>query len=355
MRLDHLRTTGAGDLRSDQGFSARHAWLLALLFVGGCAGETATVTSNTSAEDVLRKTVERGPMRVTVELSPRVPRLSDELVLTLTLDYQEGVSATIPPFGSSIDEFVVRDFEQPQKESHDGRETIRQIYHLEPTRVGTLGIAPFAVTFEDDRPDGDGQQHTVHTEPLSVEVVTMLDTEAPSLADLRPAKGPVLLPTQTRWEILAGVIGAVCVVIVGLLVWSRRVKKLEPVVVLSPREQAQLELDSLVRNDLSLLDTKLYYVRLTGIVRRYIEATTGIQAPEQTTEEFLREIGDGHLFGDEETRKLKRFLEAADLVKFAGHQPTVEDMDGSLDRAREFIGAPSSANHRSRPISRAVS
>jgi len=37
-------------------------------------------------------------------------------------------------------------------------------------------------------------------------------------------------------------------------------------------------------------DVKVYFVELTAIVRRYIERTTGIRAPEQTTEEFLCEI-----------------------------------------------------------------
>ena len=35
---------------------------------------------------------------------------------------------------------------------------------------------------------------------------------------------------------------------------------------------------------------KEFYLRLTGIVRQYVEDTTGIRAPEQTTEEFLRDM-----------------------------------------------------------------
>ena len=36
----------------------------------------------------------------------------------------------------------------------------------------------------------------------------------------------------------------------------------------------------------------LYYMELTAVVRRYIERTTGVRAPEQTTEEFLHEVGE---------------------------------------------------------------
>ena len=71
-------------------------------------------------------------------------------------------------------------------------------------------------------------------------------------------------------------------------------------------------------------------------MRRYIERSTGVRAPEQTTEEFLREIVTNSAFTDEEQRRLQQFLESADLVKFAGHQPAQEDMDASIKGAREF-------------------
>jgi hypothetical protein len=89
-------------------------------------------------------------------------------------------------------------------------------------------------------------------------------------------------------------------------------------------------------------DVKSYYVELTAIVRRYIERTTGIRAPEQTTEEFLREVsrcssplpkGEGM-----NNFRLKDFLESADLVKFAAHRPRREDILESFRRAEIFIG-----------------
>ena len=82
----------------------------------------------------------------------------------------------------------------------------------------------------------------------------------------------------------------------------------------------------------------VYFVELTAIVRRYIERTTGIHAPEQTTEEFLREISRANTFGREENERLKDFLESADLVKFAAYRPRREDIQESFQRAEVFIG-----------------
>jgi hypothetical protein len=98
-----------------------------------------------------------------------------------------------------------------------------------------------------------------------------------------------------------------------------------------------MELDKLAQSGLAETDVKQFYVELTGIVRRYIEQTTAIRAPEQTTEEFLREISRKNTFDYEVNQRLQDFLESADLVKFAAHRPRREDVDESLSRARAFI------------------
>ena len=79
---------------------------------------------------------------------------------------------------------------------------------------------------------------------------------------------------------------------------------------------------------------------MSGIVRRFIENASGVRAPEQTTEEFLREIsGTAELFDDLAQQRLKRFLESADLVKFAAFQPAENDVADAYRRAERFVDA----------------
>jgi hypothetical protein len=82
---------------------------------------------------------------------------------------------------------------------------------------------------------------------------------------------------------------------------------------------------------------KAFYLRLTGIVRQYVEDTTGIRAPEQTTEEFLRDMRSRAVFPPERSARLAEFLEAADLVKYAGQQPEEAQIDLAIARAHEFV------------------
>ena len=83
-------------------------------------------------------------------------------------------------------------------------------------------------------------------------------------------------------------------------------------------------------------DVKGFYVELTGIVRRYIERTTRVSAPEQTTDEFLRATTDHPEFSLDKRSQLREFLESADLVKYAAFNPNEYDIQTAIDRARRF-------------------
>lgn len=310
---------------------------LGLLVFSGC-GVKSDVVRDDAAKHA-RSEVERGPVRVTAEVSPVRPRLSDSPTLTLTINHEEGVTVEKPLFGTSIGKFTIRDLREPLPKTDNGRVIVQQIYTLEPTETGRLRIDPIAVTYTDRRPTGDNREHTIETEPLSVEVTSLLGEKTPGLGDLRPPAAPIALPSGVPgwlWMVFV-----VVIVVAAAFVWRRRIGRREKAVaikVLTPEELANIELDKLVASGLAESDIKLFYVELTAIVRRYIERTTGVRAPEQTTEEFLREISRARTFDQNVRIRLQGFLEAADLVKFAAHRPNREDVDESVHRARLFIG-----------------
>ena len=183
-------------------------------------------------------------------------------------------------------------------------------------------------------------EHTVVTEALTIDVSTVLGDDAPSLAELRPAAGPVELPESaigTTWWILVGFCAVMSVAAAAW--WWFRHKRSAAEPRLSPFELAYLELEVLIERNFSETDVKRFYVEITGIVRRYIERTTGLRAPEQTTDEFFRVVGGQvTVIPPDERERLRQFLESADLVKFAAWQPTKLDIEESFNRAKAFIG-----------------
>jgi hypothetical protein len=312
-------------------------------------------------------TVESGPVKLTASLRPAKVRLSDESVLTLTIETIASVEIDKPDFGEELASFKIIETQDPLPKTREGREIYQKILTLEPTETGKQTIYPLAISFRDKRPGADDRPQSIATKPLVVEVVSKYAKETPSLGDLHGSADPLALPWRIPlwgWAILAGLLIAA---ILGVLYRYRKKKEQAALaVVLSPEELARLELQKLADSGWMETDVKQYFVELTAIVRRYIERTTGIRAPEQTTEEFLREISrkkslfDGSLqilsAGAEENsakprpavlqgpsaiEHLKTFLESADLVKFAAFHPRREDIRESFQRAEIFIGLKS--------------
>ncbi|MEZ6041756.1 MAG: BatD family protein [Planctomycetaceae bacterium] len=318
-------------------------WSLLVILVVGCSAESNKDGAGDSVGGVsnsIETSTERGPVSLVLRVSPEKPRLSDEILLTLTIKASSAVNLEKPPFVSSFDDFMVLDFHEPLPVTADDGEIRSQTYTLEPLRAGRLTIPPMAVRFQDvvkNANSDDIEAHTVRTEPLEIEVTTMLAGEAPSLQDLRPAADPVELPENPS-RVLIQAIGAIVFGMAALVWWFRR-RQTKAVMVpqLSPQQLARRELQQLIDQRQLQIDVKIFYVELTAIVRRFIEGTTSIRAPEQTTEEFLREIVGNDIFTAEEKIRLRGFLESADLVKFAGMTPDDADIDASIVRAREFI------------------
>ena len=142
------------------------------------------------------------------------------------------------------------------------------------------------------------------------------------------------------WK-LAGMI-ALCILAAGVLAFAvyrlvkfavQKVKEHR----MSPIERAWVELERLLKKGLPGRGRyKDFYVELTMVVRRYIQRKYGIRAPHLTTEEFLAEVvaGGERLSSPE---RLRRFLESADMVKFAGVEATPDMADEATESARGYL------------------
>ena len=158
------------------------------------------------------------------------------------------------------------------------------------------------------------------------------------------------------WRLVLGagclVLGAV---VVGFLIWfairyiARRVKEHR----MSPIERAWVELDRLLKKGLPGRGRyKDFYVELTMVVRRYVQRKYGIKAPHLTTEEFFAELAKSNNQTIEQSNNLRRFLESADLVKFAGVEATPEMADEATDSAKGYLKSDSTAADGNRQMSK---
>lgn len=80
-----------------------------------------------------------------------------------------------------------------------------------------------------------------------------------------------------------------------------------------------------------------FFVRLTDTIREYIEQRLRLKAAEQTTEEFLQDLGQRKLLTCDQGQKLKDFLSSADLIKFARQSATEAQMQEALRGGFELV------------------
>lgn len=82
-------------------------------------------------------------------------------------------------------------------------------------------------------------------------------------------------------------------------------------------------------------ETKLYYIRLTNIVRRYISRLYGINAMEMTSVQIMDAVRRNEAVTG--CDNLSFLLETADFVKFAKMQPSDDENVRSLSEAKTFV------------------
>jgi hypothetical protein len=304
--------------------------------------------SSGPAGNALERAAEKGPVKLQVRVWPREPKLSDLVEMDVRVQFPRDVEIKPPAFGQAVGDFLVRDYsERPASP----RERNVRLFHyqLEPTHAGKHLIHSVSIEFLDNRAGAEGRREPalVETDPLEVNVTSELAGGAPSLANLEPMlpPRPVQRPLALAWPIAAGVVTLLA--LLGLVALRRRKRRPLAPPRQTPEEIARAALALLLAEDLPGRGlVKLFYLRLTGIVRHYVEDTTGIKAPEQTTEEFLRDMRASPAFSAQRSARLAEFLEAADLVKYAGQEPDPAQIDLAIARAHEFVNlarAPAAA------------
>lgn len=166
------------------------------------------------------------------------------------------------------------------------------------------------------------------------------DTSEKIFDIVKPYKAPVTLGEILPWLLLAGVIAAL---IWGGIILFRRLKrsKKEPGIVINPdpahiiafRELERLKAEQLWQKG----EVKLYYSRLTEIVRQYLENRYKVFSLEMTTSETLDALLKTGFKKDESYSRLRSVLLGADLVKFAKYKPEPSENEGNFSESWKFV------------------
>ncbi len=275
-----------------------------------------------------------GESRVSAEAS--VDRsdvlIGDPIQYRVTITHPTGVVVEWPAIGGTVGDFTVEASGAEAPRTDDGITTEARWHRLASYSAGTQTIPETVVTYQTN----DGAVHEARTQAVTMTVKSLLPSDW-ERQDIRAAKP--LLPVRSAWWRWLGGLAAI-VGIVGVWWWTRHQQRVA-VSSVPPRPPHTIAFDALStlrQEDLpSHARYEAYYIRLSGIVRAYIEARFGMKAPEMTTEEFLQAASGAQALSLDHRRLLQGFLERCDLVKFARYEPLRTEADEAFEAAHRFI------------------
>jgi hypothetical protein len=205
-------------------------------------------------------------------------------------------------------------------------------------RAGDYTFPPVTIALK----DASGKETSFPSPAVKVRIESVLTGKGDALKDL---KKQAEIPEPVRWLLWLGIaLLALVVAVPAWLLWRRR----RPPVALAsrpkvdPLQVAESELrDLLSRGMLEKNLVKQFYVILSEIIKKALEAGYGIHTFEKTTSEIMEEIQarPRQAGEEEEFERIERFLIACDLVKFAKNRPSPLENDAAVKSAFEILAA----------------
>ena len=276
--------------------------------------------------------------QVTVE--PGAGEVGTPLTLTLSLRAASGRPPQIAfddiiPSGEPLGDFDVEPIGAPR---FDGDALVAR-YRLTTFASGSLTLPSIVVALPAAAgPDpAPSTPRSLASQPITIPIASFFNEWDEVPTHLRPLKAPVeALDESSRWPLLVGLSAVAGLLLVAVALLLRRLLRPAPA---PPAHTIALRAcDALAADGLAAAGrVHEFHVRLTDILRGYIEARFGIRAPERTTPEFLAEARASDAFTEGQRTRLAELLTAADRVKFAGARPDSTTCAASLATTRALI------------------
>jgi len=276
------------------------------------------------------------PVDLKVKVDKDKITIGDKVKYEVIVEYDNGVE--IEPYapGKNLGEFEVKDYKVdiPRK-TKSGRFVSRAVYTIATFTTGEFTIPALKIKYK----GADKQKKEIASDEIKINVESVKpspnDTD-----DIRPLKGPAEIKSWFfAWLLAASVL---LVSAVAAFIYFKKKKRKEEKPALPPRPAEEIAKDALkTLKEMQLVEKGLikeYYIRLSDILRTYIENRYRIFAMDRTTWELFQEMRSKRM-ERRHVDRINNFLEDCDMVKFAKYTPGQKEIDETYKRAEEIIDA----------------
>jgi hypothetical protein len=200
-------------------------------------------------------------------------------------------------------------------------------------KTGLLELEPAAVNYL----DASGADKQFFTPASKFEVASVLSGQDGEIKDIKPlrtlqrGKGYIIL------MVLAAAAAAIFIFLLLKDVRKQRTEAADAEIILSPREKALknlLEIYEVYKN--GKYEIKIFYYKMSEILRTYVSEKYNFNALEMTTAEFFEKVKRS-LPREVNVNEFKNYLKVFSLARYAGFKPSEAEIKNNFDYTKNLL------------------
>lgn len=199
---------------------------------------------------------------------------------------------------------------------------------------GRQVIAPLVLSLTNYKTDSS---YVMLTDSIAIDVGYAPDDNVLPFHDIKPI---INVDYRNQWWFWPIIGLAVLLIVLLLILWMKKRKKTEekaPITLTPPYEEAVSLLDELKKEELPAKGkTKMFFLKLTDIFKRYLTRTSDQSKMHLTGEELIAEM-HGEIPEMELFSRFASCIRMADAIKFAKLGVGVEECEESMTIIRQML------------------
>lgn len=288
------------------------------------------------------RAAEQQPLiEVQAKVDTSVITIGDQITYSIIINRAKDLRIIRPGEGLNLGSFEIKGYHFPKPVERDGRIIERFDFTISVYDTGRFVIPPYPLAYF---PQDSSKKYQIIEAP-SIEIHVKSVVSGEGAKTLKDIKAPIDIPFNYKFwlSVLIILILIAAAAFIGYRMWKKRQQQgylIKPPAPPRPAHEVAMEdLQALFNSD--LLDkgqVKEFFIRLSDIMRLYLEGRYFIRALEETTTEIMRDVRR-HLSDEEQTELLHNILTLSDLVKFAKYRPAKDEIAAVKEQSVAFVQA----------------
>lgn len=283
-----------------------------------------------------------------IDANPKLATVGDPIQIDLDVTAPSGFQVNVPGLEKEIGDFSILKFypgpkipesATPQNSVQPSSTQAGLIHHY--VRIVVAVYKTGAVTFPPVQLQlvtAEGRQIPIASPPVKIEIQSVLTDKNRDLKDL---KKQAEMTEPVRWALwLTALLALAALGIFVLFLWKRQKRPSDA------RPTPPQDLLKSAESDLSELlargfpengKVKEFYILLSEIVKRILEACYGVNTAERTTSEIIDTLRGTPGPSPENVERIESFLVRCDMVKFAKYIPLRAEHESAAEDALQIL------------------